>query len=77
MRYVKPELELIRFQNHDILTDSDELPIDIVLPPLYADLNSLRKIGVEHEDTEGSAPLPLLSAAKISEDEHLCNRLLI
>lgn len=27
MRYVKPELELIRFQNHDILTDSDELPI--------------------------------------------------
>ena len=27
MRYVKPKLELIRFQNHDILTDSDELPI--------------------------------------------------
>ncbi|MBR5095299.1 MAG: hypothetical protein IK095_09395 [Oscillospiraceae bacterium] len=27
MKYTKPETELIRFENSDILTDSDELPI--------------------------------------------------
>ncbi len=27
MRYLTPELELIRFENGDILTDSNELPI--------------------------------------------------
>lgn len=27
MKYVRPELELIRFDNRDILTDSNELPI--------------------------------------------------
>ena len=28
MKYTKPELEWIRFENGDILTESDELPID-------------------------------------------------
>ena len=27
MKYVNAELEIIRFDNHDILTDSNELPI--------------------------------------------------
>ena len=27
MKYTRPELEHIRFENVDILTDSDELPI--------------------------------------------------
>lgn len=26
MQYTKPELELIRFENRDILTESNELP---------------------------------------------------
>ncbi len=28
MRYTRPELEWIRFENGDILTESSELPID-------------------------------------------------
>lgn len=27
MKYTNPKLEVIRFENYDILTDSDELPI--------------------------------------------------
>ena len=27
MKYVRPEMDYVRFENNDILTDSNELPI--------------------------------------------------